>query len=251
MENGREEEKVEGKRTFDRWRGRAGHRCDACFFSRSFPFPSLPAPSRPDSDHSAPHGHADERSSRARAVARAKKAEKDRKKQGQKNERRKKLTCTSLVVPGSTIPLDGRTANFFGAVVLSLKATRSEPGLWRLSVAVTFLRSSKRKRSSDARKRGWRRWGWGWGWRFEGEQGQRSRFFRGGPPFSLSLPFSLPLVLLCSRGERETRGSQSVPGSSWRSSPAAMMMLCFFFLEFYSSQKKKGGRGGKAERKKK
>jgi hypothetical protein len=55
-----------------------------------------------------------------------------------------------LVVPGSTIPLDGRTANFFGAVVLSLKATRSEPGLWRLSVAVTFLRSSKRKRSSDA-----------------------------------------------------------------------------------------------------
>ena len=216
MENGREEEKVEGKRTFDRWRGRAGHRCDACFFSRSFPFPSLPAPSRPDSDHSAPHGHADERSSRARAVARAKKAEKDRKKQGQKNERRKKLTCTSLVVPGSTIPLDGRTANFFGAVVLSLKAT-----------------------------------GWGWGWRFEGEQGQRSRFFRGGPPFSLSLPFSLPLVLLCSRGERETRGSQSVPGSSWRSSPAAMMMLCFFFSRVLLLAKKKGGRGGKAERKKK
>ena len=55
-----------------------------------------------------------------------------------------------MVVPGSTIPLDGRTANFFGAVVLSLKATRSEPGLWRLSVAVTFLRSSKRKRSSAA-----------------------------------------------------------------------------------------------------
>ena len=203
MENGREEEKVEGKRTFDRWRGRAGHRCDACFFSRSFPFPSLPAPSRPDSDHSAPHGHADERSSRARAVARAKKAEKDRKKQGQKNERRKKLTCTSLVVPGSTIPLDGRTANFFGAVVLSLKATRSEPGLWRLSVAVTFLRSSKRKRSSDARKRWWRRWGWG-------VSKGRGRGFFEGARLSLSLSPSLSLLCFSAPGERERHGGANL-----------------------------------------
>ena len=146
-------------------------------------------------------------------------------------------------MPGSTIPLDGRTANFFGAVVLSLKATRSEPGLWRLSVAVTFLRSSKRKRSSDATQ------GWGAGsvsgtggfsrvskGKVEVHEGCLSRSLSLSPSPSPSFPASL----LPERGP-------ILPGSSWRSSPAAMM-LCFslsvFVLRVTSRKKKEERKKG-------
>lgn len=38
------------------------------------------------------------------------------------------MTCTSLLLPGSTMPLLGRTQYFLGLVVFTLKATRSPPG---------------------------------------------------------------------------------------------------------------------------
>jgi len=117
------------------------HRMIACLLFLVF----LSPPRQPHSDHAARHRDVRDHARGAPAIA----EEKKRLEIGEKTTERP-LTCTSLVVPGSTIPLDGRTANFFGAVVLSLNATRSEPGLCRLSVAVTFLRSSKRKRSSAA-----------------------------------------------------------------------------------------------------
>ena len=52
------------------------------------------------------------------------------------------MTCTSLLLPGSTMPLLGRTQYFLGLVVLTLKATRSPVGFCRVNVHGTFLRSS-------------------------------------------------------------------------------------------------------------
>jgi hypothetical protein len=52
------------------------------------------------------------------------------------------MTCTCLLLPGSTMPLLGRTQYFLGLVVFTLKATRSPVGFSSVSVHGTFLRSS-------------------------------------------------------------------------------------------------------------
>jgi hypothetical protein len=52
------------------------------------------------------------------------------------------MTCTSLLLPGSIMPLLGRTQYFLGLVVLTLNATRSPVGFCSAIVHGTFFRSS-------------------------------------------------------------------------------------------------------------
>ena len=81
------------------------------------------------------------------------------------------MTCTSLLLPGSTTPLLGRTQYFLGLVVLTLKATRSPVGLLSVSWQGTFLRSSNLRGGAQITRVGggrgvggeWQRCGEAWG----------------------------------------------------------------------------------------
>lgn len=52
------------------------------------------------------------------------------------------MTCTSLLLLGSTNPLLGRTQYFLGLVVLTLNATRSLQGFVSVNVTGVFFFSS-------------------------------------------------------------------------------------------------------------
>ena len=53
------------------------------------------------------------------------------------------MTCTTCVAPGATKPVFGLTQYFFGAVVFTLNASSTEPGLYRrIVVGICFLSST-------------------------------------------------------------------------------------------------------------